>query len=117
MNWGTMVMLSTEARRSDGRSLTVQVGALGDGRWTIVAIETGVTRVEGRPVEQTLDALFDDHAHQQLPPEPTLSKAIAVAEKYAKWWQRSRATHDDCACEAIDDKDTLRPEAAAAAGE
>jgi hypothetical protein len=41
---------------------------------------------------------LDSHAHQTVGRTTTYRKGIKLAEKYARWWQRSGATHERCAC-------------------
>jgi hypothetical protein len=101
MSWTVFAGLCMKAHR-DNRVLALNVGPTGDGQWMVIAVETTAEAESGSP-EERLGAVFDNHAHQALPPQKSPQLAIALAERYAKWWQRSGATHFDCDCEAIDD--------------
>jgi hypothetical protein len=103
MNWIPMSALSTFQRRADGRGLLMYVtrGVHGS-EWLIAAIESNaVPAAVEMPTEDAIASVFASHAHQTLPVERTLPRAIAAAEKYAKWWARSGARHGACDCDEI----------------
>lgn len=100
MNWNVVAQLTLIVNRDDGRMLHISlVRAIGEG-WVGVVVE-GQQPNDMQPASETIASTLESHAHAQLPPMPSLPEATAQAEKYAKWWQRSRATHEDCPCDVI----------------
>jgi hypothetical protein len=103
MNWSPVSMIQACVSRSDGKGLSLMLLRTGPGRraWQVVAAEATVPH-DAENAYQGIAQTLDDHAHQLLEPQDSLAQAMAVAEKYAKWWQRSGATADACACVEID---------------
>lgn len=58
--------------------------------------------VEGPAGGPGLDALMQDHAHHTIGIFRGLGEAMHSAERYAKAWQRKRASGDMCACKDIE---------------
>ena len=99
-----MATLSTYQRRPDGRGLLMHVARGAHGReWIIAALEVEAPELgKGRaPTEELIAGVFAGHAHQSLPVQTSLPKAIAAAEKYARWWLRSAAQLGACECPPI----------------
>jgi hypothetical protein len=104
MRWTTAVQLILTVT-SRGRTLSVAVTEV-QRQWAIAAVELpfdGPSDDPDRSVKENINRVFDAHAHQALDPEPTLAAAMAKAEKYARWWQRSGAVHAGCDCSEIEE--------------
>ena len=102
MNWTMVSMLQTIVTRADGKGLSVMLFRTGPGRrgWELIAAEAQ-TPHGAKDGHEAIKLTLDDHAHQVLEPQDTLLQAMAVAEEYARWWQRSGAVADACACVEI----------------
>lgn len=97
MNWNLQATLVATVNRGD-RAIALNMMPL-NGTWMIVVVESAVEK--GIANADGLRKLFDDHGHEVLS-APTLLEAIALAEKYAKWWKGSRASHFRCECAEIE---------------
>ena len=104
MNWLTVAALIATTRREDV-VLILYVSRGGDfGPWTVACLETPAVP-KGAPTLDAARAVFANHAHEILDPVGTLVEALALGERYAKWWRSSRASHFSCACEPITARD------------
>ena len=99
MRWTTLGTLHLRVTRG-GRCLSINMTPSDDGNlWAIVCIETR-KEYTGEGIEMAREILAD-HAHEVLEAR-SLPEAIALGEKYAKWWQGSRVSHFSCECDDID---------------
>jgi hypothetical protein len=101
MKWSTVSSFALWVQRKDGHSLLVYVAPSGT-QWVIAAVESDVQVDGGAPVEEAMARVFASHSHVIIKPEPSVAKAMTTAEKYARWWKRSLATHTKCPCETIE---------------
>lgn len=98
--------MKSEQQFEWGTAATVWLNVKGHGKalaltcmrdrteWCIIAVESSAT--------DSLRAIFRDHAHAQLPSQPDLRAAIAIAERYAKAWLRDpRTALATCGCGEI----------------
>jgi hypothetical protein len=102
MNWQNVSGLVAHARRED-RHLLVYVSRGADvGPWIVSAFETPHGPDASRSPVDGLRAALGDHAHVTLDPVTSLPEALALGERYAKWWRSSRAQHFNCGCGEIE---------------
>lgn len=102
MKWSTVTAFTTMTRRADGMRLLMYVSEAG-GQWAIAAFEAPFDpEMRGQPLETVMARVFDNHAHAVIKPERSMVKAMAKAEKYARWWRRTGATAAPCPCEVIE---------------
>ncbi|MHB8107727.1 MAG: hypothetical protein ACYDH4_09935 [Candidatus Cryosericum sp.] len=82
LNWSSIGSFYAEVTQA-GRRLVLQTAPIPPtGKWTVIALESGIV--------DTVDAVFDDHAHKNLGTFRTPFEAIAAAELYAASWVRLR---------------------------
>lgn len=86
--------------RRDRALALIVVPDLDGTSWLVTALESPNDH-EPTPPIASLQRAFNDHAHEVLGARPSPGEAFALAEKYAKWWQRSGAQHGACDCETI----------------
>jgi hypothetical protein len=99
MKWRPVSAVVSMVQRED-RALMLYVSQ-GEGiLWQVGAFETPAPDLKGSAAA-AIQTAFDDHSHAQLDPVPTLEDALALAEKYARWWKGSRASHFVCGCDEI----------------
>jgi hypothetical protein len=91
MKWRLQSHLVTMVSRGD-RSIVLMVGETPSGEWATLIVEGAKGAGE---------KILDDHAHEKLPESKSLVDAMRLAERYAKWWRGSRASHFKCECETI----------------
>jgi hypothetical protein len=95
LNKATLVYLTER----DGVQLEVVLMQNSPFDWALIALEA--KKASSTDVRDRLDEVLAGHAHAALEPQSSLKKAMALAERYGKWWRGSRASHFDCACEEI----------------
>lgn len=105
--WEAFTSLMARRTRSDDKMLILYTSP-SNGEWLVFAIETDIAKEPTK--DASLARMLESHSHQVLEPQPTLEEALASAERYAKWWSRTRAVNSECGCDSIED-------AALAAGE
>jgi hypothetical protein len=107
--WHFQTVLQTQARRGE-RILSLMIAGPPPGsgwQWTVLVVELAAPPdppTNGHNPESgdtALREILADHAHEVLETQRTLADAMGLAERYAKWWQGSRASHFVCSCEPI----------------
>jgi hypothetical protein len=101
MRWNFQTMCQGSVRR-DGVLLALSIAGA-DWDWIVAVIETPEPgpNAESLGSHAKVQSILEQHSHQVLESQPSLRAAMDLAERYAKWWKGSRATHFDCPCEEI----------------
>lgn len=100
MKWTTIVQMGATVTRKD-LTLVLTVGAIGKRQWGVIALEVPTSAGLKRSARAKIDASLDAHSHVQLDPQPTMTAALRLAERYAKWWRGTRAVSFKCDCKTI----------------
>lgn len=100
MNWQMATQLALLVTRKDSRALNIALARIPGNGWIAVVVEQRKPDEDASAID-AIAATLEEHAHAQLTPMPTLGEAIQQAEKYARWWQRSGETHEECPCDVI----------------
>jgi hypothetical protein len=109
VTWSAVASLVFQVDNGRGRSLVMQIMQTPTREhWIIVAVENDVSLPNKSPktarqVQRAIDSVLDDHSHASLTPQPTMERAMAVAELYAHEWltKRSQQRPEACGCEEI----------------
>jgi hypothetical protein len=97
------IMVKAVGRGNRGLAIVLMHGA---GLWMATAVESiNELGVPARPsahlAQKMMAQVFDDHAHEVLPPQRSLEAAMKVADAYARWWLGSRKRGFRCPCKPI----------------
>lgn len=94
LGWSTSALLQLVVEGHQRKLLVAIAQAPFQMMWTVNALEIETKALEGistDDIEGMTEAIYDAHAHLQLPAQRGIAEAIAIAERYAK----------RCGCKAI----------------